>query len=245
MSASSLTIAEELGPAARALADSGVVRLDAAATLRQLSEEARACWDSFVKAWDDLGPDLFMADGGKYRRRRHAVFVNSDGHFVRQPHRPHFQSRKFNPLNGDVERWFEPVLPATSDHPVTRELFALCNAVLTRVAQGERKAPWNVEFHQFRIETSPHHVGRPTPEGLHRDGVDWVFVLLVARENVREGITEIGGPDSQVRSSFVLREAGDAIFLDDRRVLHGVTEIHAIDPSLPAYRDVLVVTFAR
>jgi len=45
--------------------------------------------------------------------------------------------------------------------------------------------------------------------------------------------------------SFLLSDPGDAVLLDDHRILHGVTEIHAIDPGLPAYRDVLVVTFAR
>jgi hypothetical protein len=31
-------------------------------------------WPAFAASWDDLGLDLYMADGGRYRRRRFAAF---------------------------------------------------------------------------------------------------------------------------------------------------------------------------
>jgi hypothetical protein len=98
-------------------------------------------------------------------------------------------------------------------------------------------------MHQFRIETQDGQIGRPTPEGLHRDGVDWVFVMLIERRNVREGVTRIGAPDGTALGEFTLAQPGDAVLIDDHRILHGVTEIHAVDPDLPAWRDALVVTF--
>jgi hypothetical protein len=98
-------------------------------------------------------------------------------------------------------------------------------------------------MHQFRIEAKPGTAGRPTPEGLHRDGVDRVFVLLVERVNVREGVTRIGAPDGTPLGEFTLTHPGDAMLIDDHRILHGVTEIHPQDPARPAWRDALVVTF--
>ena len=56
-----------------------------------------------------FGLDLYMADGGRYRRRRFAAFDAVSGTVTRKPHQPHYQSRDYNPLNGDIERWFEPV----------------------------------------------------------------------------------------------------------------------------------------
>lgn len=221
------------------------MRLDASRTRCLLGSEAEASWDGFARSWDDLGKDLYMADGGRYRRRRYAAFIHGDGQFVRKPHQPHYQSRDHNALNGDVQRWFGPVLPATVEHPVTQAIFEMCMAVISEVADALPDKPWHIEFHQFRIETTLDHVGRPTPEGLHRDGVDWVFVMLVCRQNVRDGITEIGSSEGARLGSFLLQNPGDAVLLDDRRILHGVTEIHAVDPSCPAYRDVLVVTFVR
>ncbi|HWV12714.1 MAG TPA: 2OG-Fe dioxygenase family protein [Sphingobium sp.] len=199
-----------------------------------------AAWDAFARSWDDLGPDLYMADGGRYRRRRHAAFEARQGLFTRKPHQPHFQSRDYNPLNGDVQRWFDPVHQATIDSPVMRAVLAYCAAAFDQA--GSRR--WHVEMHQFRIETSQGDVGRPTPEGLHRDGVDWVFVMLVERRNVSEGVTRIGAPDGMPLGEFTLVLPGDSVLINDHRILHGVTEIHAIEPNMPAWRDALVVTFA-
>src|SRR5216683_2603504 len=52
-----------------------------------------ADWDRFAASWDDLALDTYMADGGRYRRRRHAVYAGAaDGAIARQPHQPHYQS---------------------------------------------------------------------------------------------------------------------------------------------------------
>lgn len=225
------------------VSDRGFVSLDGSHALALSGECVARSWNSFAKSWDDLGTDRYMADGGRYRRRRYGAFMHVDGQLTRKPHQAHFQSRDYNPLNGDIERWFEPVLSATIDNPVTQAIFKLCTSVIARIEDGGAGKPWHIELHQFRIETSRDRVGRPTPEGMHRDGVDWVFVMLVGRHNVREGITKIGTAQDPELGNFLLRDPGDAVLLDDRRVLHGVTEIHAVDPSRPAYRDVLVVTF--
>ena len=31
-------------------------------------------WDAFAHSWNALELDRYMADGGRYRRRRHATF---------------------------------------------------------------------------------------------------------------------------------------------------------------------------
>jgi hypothetical protein len=65
-----------------------------------------------------------------------------------------------------------------ADNPVTQAIFDTCIAVISDVDAPVPNNPRHIELHQFRIETTPDHIGRPTPEGLHRDGVDWVFVML-------------------------------------------------------------------
>ena len=224
------------------LRDDGFVCIGAEA-MRSLLGPAAAGWSAFAKTWDDLALDRYMADGGRYRRRRHAVFRVRDGLVERLPHQPHFQSRDYNPLNGGVERWFEPVHAATSSHPIVRRALELCDAVFTAAESERRPRDWRAEMHQFRIEAGE-GIGHPTPEGFHRDGVDWVFVMLLARRNIVEGVTEIGRPDGTSLGRFTLQAPGDAVLLDDRRVLHGVTPVAAITPDQPAFRDVLVLTFA-
>jgi len=200
-----------------------------------------AAWARFAESWDDLRPDTFMADGGRYRLRRHAVFAAAPGGPVmRAPHGPHFQAVAHNPLNGGIQRWFEPVEVAVGEGPSMTALLDGARAVFDRLSPG---AAWHIEVHQFRIEARPEEAGRPTPEGMHRDGVDYVMVMLIGRENVEGGVTGIG-IDGREEASFTLSAPADAVLLDDRRVKHGVTQIHPIDPARPGHRDVLVLTFA-
>ena len=221
----------------------GYARLPGRAAIDFFECHDAEAWRQFVGSWDDLGADLYMADGGRYRRRRHAAFRVVDGVAERKPHQPHFQSRDYNRLNGDVQRWFMPVSEAVASSPVTRAILRQCGLLFTAVSGRPADQPWHVELHQFRIEASAETEGRPTPEGRHRDGVDWVLVMLIARDNVSEGLTEISTPGGEALGRFTLDVFGDAVFLDDHRVLHGVTPITPIDPAALAHRDALVVTF--
>ncbi|HKD47652.1 MAG TPA: 2OG-Fe dioxygenase family protein, partial [Rhizomicrobium sp.] len=77
------------------------------------------------------------------------------------------------------------------------------------------------------------------------DGVDGAFVMLVNRENVSSGVTQIFDASGASLGNFTLSGAGDAVFLDDARVFHGVTPIAPLNLQKTAIRDVLVVTFTR
>lgn len=208
-----------------------------------LEANGLADWDGFAATWDDLGVDTYMADGGRYRRRRHAVFQAGPGGIARLEHRPHYQSRDYNMLNGGIERWFEPVADATATMPAFRSILQTCQRVFDTLTPDV--AAWEVEVHQFRIEARPGQAGRPTPEGMHRDGVDWVLVLLVRRENIASGETTIHDLERKPLGSFTLARPMDAAWVDDSRVFHGVTPVEPRDPDRPAFRDVLVVTFRR
>ena len=201
-----------------------------------------ADWDAFAASWDDLGRDTYMADGGRYRKRRHGVFhVGFEG-VARQPAQPHYQSRDYNTLNGGIERWFQPVLPAIGAGASMTTVLRFCQRLFDRLAGVQ---DWFVEVHQFRIEARVGEAGRPTPEGMHRDGVDYVFVLLVRRRNIASGVTSVHDLSGRVLGEFTLADTFDAALVDDQRVMHGVTPVAPVDPSQPAYRDVLVVTFRR
>jgi hypothetical protein len=203
-----------------------------------------ADWQAFADSWDRLDVDTYMADGGRYRRRRHAVYAASRGSGVtRQPHQPHFQPIDYNPLNGGIERWFTPIQPEVGAGASMTTVIAFCRSLFESLAPAIDR--WRIEVHQFRIEARGGEAGRPTPEGLHRDGVDYVLVLLVNRENIASGVTTIHGADGRALGHFTLTHPFDAALVDDGRVAHGVTPVVAIDPARPAHRDVLVVTFRR
>jgi hypothetical protein len=201
-----------------------------------------ADWNSFAASWNDLRLDTYMADGGRYRLRRHATLSAAPGsvHVQREAHRPHYQSLDYNPMHGGVERWFEPMADEVVEGPTMSAICAFCCRLFGALRPGAR---WHIEAHQFRIEARAGAMGKPTPEGLHRDGVDYVLVLLVGRVNIARGTTDVHDLSGHPLGSFTLTEACDAAIVDDARVQHGVTPVAAIDAAAPAFRDVLVLTF--
>ena len=223
------------------------VRKDGFARLRP--EEAQdalglpAAWlAEWAGSWDRLETDGFMADGGRYRRRRLANFTalpGLPGH-RRGLHRPHFQAEVHNRLNGGLDRWFAPVEDAVACHPTTQGLLTLGREVADALRPGAR---FFVEMHQFRVEAAPGAPGLPTPEGVHHDGVDCVLIAMVARANLRGGETVVTDAKRQELARFTLEGLLDLAVMDDRRVMHGVSPVKPEDPSRPSCRDVLVLTW--
>jgi hypothetical protein len=96
-----------------------------------------------------------------------------------------------------------------------------------------------VEAHQFRIDTTD-GIGRPTPEGAHRDGVDMVAVFLVNREGVKGGETRVFDANGPQGQRFTLSQPWSVLLLDDARVIHESTPIQPLGTE--GWRDTLVLT---
>ncbi|WP_084398557.1 2OG-Fe dioxygenase family protein [Henriciella aquimarina] len=198
---------------------------------------------AFRQSWDDLPLDPYMADGGRYRRRRHAVMsAAANGGPVRlEPYRPHFQTRHYNPVNGGIERHFEEIRRETLENRAGAGLLDLGARVFSAAAP---QTGWEIEVHQFRIEAGAEG-GQPTPEGMHRDGVDFVLMSLIAREGVSGGESLIEDNAGHPLTRFTLTAPFDTALVDDRRLRHGVSCILPAVPLTRGHRDMLVVTFRR
>ena len=196
----------------------------------------------FAESWNDLQLDTYLPDGHRYRRRRHATLSSRAGEnkVILQPHQPHYQSVDYNPLVGGIERWFEPIRPEVVNGPSMQRTLTFCCRLFGALRPN---TDWKIECHQFRIEARSDTPGQPTPEGVHRDGVDYALVLLINRTNIKSGTTTVHDLHGRLLGSFTLTAPLDAAIVDDARVKHGVTAVEPIDPSRAAYRDVLVVTF--
>jgi hypothetical protein len=103
-------------------------------------------------------------------------------------------------------------------------------------------ARWHVEAHQFRIDTAG-GIGRPTPEGAHRDGVDFVAVLMVGRQGISGGETRVFDADGPAGLRFTLEQPWSLLLLDDARVIHESTPIRPARAGVPGHRDTLVLTY--
>ncbi|MES1255986.1 MAG: 2OG-Fe dioxygenase family protein [Acidobacteriota bacterium] len=214
--------------------------------MRQVFEQRGSLsdWAAFAASWNDLEQDTYLDDSSRYRQRRYAVYsATAEGGLVREPHQPHYQHAEYNPLFGGIERWFAPVSDRTANGPTLKTILGFCRGLFDAVAPATRA--WHIEVHQFRIEPRAGAAGHPTPEGVHRDGADFVLVLLVSRQNIESGTTTTYDAAGRPLGSFTLTDPFDAAVVDDHRVAHGVTPVRPFDPAVPASRDVLVVSFRR
>ena len=219
------------------LKDSGFAVLDAAG-LAQLTHSEPAEFGALAPFWNDLPPDQHLRDGGRYRRRRHSCFVVDGERITQVPHRAHWQPVEYNALHGGIERWFEPMDAAMTAQPAWSRLLAAFGAQASALRGAQ---PWYVEAHPFRIDTSD-GIGRPTPEGAHRDGVDLVAVVLVQRHGVKGGETRVFAADGPQGMRFTLAEPWSVLLLDDARVIHESTPIQPLDAARGGWRDTLVIT---
>jgi hypothetical protein len=227
---------------AEALARSGCALLTASQVTRPLGDAA-AELESLRAYWERLPRDVHLRDGGNYRFRRHSCFTHDvqAGALTMVPHRAHWQSLDYNALHGGMQRWFEPVEPAVATSAAWIQLVKSLGELFAQVKPTPR---WYVEAHQFRIDAAE-GIGRPTPEGAHRDGVDYVAVILVNRRAVRGGETRVFEAHGNAGVRFTMMEPWTALLLDDARVIHESTPIQPLANEVPgnAVRDTLVLTY--
>ncbi|MFB6531628.1 MULTISPECIES: 2OG-Fe dioxygenase family protein [unclassified Streptomyces] len=210
--------------------------------LLQRSETAVDDLEAFRDSWSRMPLDSYMADGGRYRRRRHATLSapRASNDYRVEAHQPHYQGLDYNTLNGGVARHYEPFEDQILRGRTMDSLLTLGCDVFGRLAPY---SGWHIEAHQFRIEVNGEEVGLPTPEGVHRDGVTFVLMAMVGRANATGGESTVFNLDKQPVEKFSLTDPLDVALVNDERVYHGVSPIEQIDPAAPASRDVLVITY--
>nr|WP_281721480.1 2OG-Fe dioxygenase family protein [Nitrosomonas nitrosa] len=195
--------------------------------------EALLRWNFF---WSSLPLDRYLVDGGRYRRRRHSCFVVEGDQVLPSAPRAHWQPREYNALHGGMYRWFEPLSEGVIGTSTWSTLIRRLGTTASTIKAEDR---WFVEAHQFRIDTTE-GAGYPTPEGLHRDGVDLVAVFLVGREQVQGGESRVFEAQNHQGLRFTLTEPWSLLLLDDRRMVHESTAVQALGGG--GFRDTLVVT---
>jgi hypothetical protein len=220
------------------LASAGYVLLPAQAAGAALGLDAGAL-AALRPAWERLPRDTYLRDGGQYRARRHSCFVQAPpaGTLTQVAHRAHWQPTEYNALHGGLERWFEPIEPSVLDSTAWRALLASIGEVFAALRPVQR---WYIEAHQFRIDTA-HGIGRPTPEGAHRDGVDFVAIVLIGRSDLQGGETRVFDAHGAAGVRFVMSEPWSMLLMDDARVIHETTPIRSRDRR--GVRDTLVLTY--
>ncbi|WOX21572.1 2OG-Fe dioxygenase family protein [Streptomyces solicathayae] len=192
------------------------------------------------QSWDGLPVDRFMKGGASYRRRRYSEFQLTDRGLVRAPHGAFRQSLAVNPLHGGVAREFEPVEQEVAESPL---LTALVRTLLARLPGSFDSATGGIGIHQIRIVASREAEGLPAPEGIHEDGHHFVAQVLLRRENVEGGVSQVYDREKNPLFRTLLTEPFETVVIDDRRVFHGVSAVEVAEGTPVGVRDMMLVDF--
>ena len=210
----------------------------------QVSAELRQDWLSLSIDYSDLPADEFLPDGGRYRFRRYGRYslAPGTGALTRLSHEDYYQSADINRVTGGYVRRFAPLLDTTFDNAFLQELirfdfhqFPLEESLLS----GE----WEVHAHLIRVRANASEQGQPTPEGIHRDGAEYVAVHLAELVNAYGGGVSIYNDSQQLLSSFRLERVFDSYLFHDASLWHEAAPIRPSAPEHAAIRSILTFDF--
>ncbi|MFJ6515128.1 2OG-Fe dioxygenase family protein [Streptomyces sp. NPDC091406] len=216
------------------------VHVPAAEILAALTEHDEIAIKHLRESWDGLEVDRYLRAGAAYRRRRYSEFQLTRGTLERVPHGAFRQAAEINPLHGGAAREFAPIEQEVAQSPV---LAALVRTLLDRLPGSFDVSTGAIGIHQIRIIASRDAEGLPAPEGIHEDGHHFVAQVLMRRENVEGGVSQLYDREMTPLFRTLLTEPFETVVIDDRRVFHGVSAVEVAGDLPVGVRDMMLVDF--
>ncbi len=198
-------------------------------TLRKVNSINTAGFQPF---FENLPIDPYVK--GKYRSRRLSRFRVSEDKLVKLPHGYLLQSREYNPLLGGVKREF-----AELDNALI-ELEIFNNLIFAFYDSCKLHPEAEIDVHQIRTTCSPNNLGNPAPEGIHRDGSDFIGIFSAGRDNIQGGETHLYTAKKEKPVFNKVLQPGEIILVNEHQFLHFTTPIKPQNPGLGS-RDVFVI----
>jgi hypothetical protein len=189
--------------------------------------------EGFKPFFADLPVDPYIK--GKYRLRRLSRFKIVEDELIYLPHGYLFQSKNYNPLLGGIKREFSELAPGLIELDEFKKMvFEFSH--YCKLDEGVE-----IGVHQIRTTCSPDSFGNPAPEGIHRDGCEFVGIFSVNRENIEGGETHLYVAKKEKPVFNKVLKPGELLLVNDRDYFHFTTPIK---PMIPAKgtRDVFVLT---
>lgn len=189
--------------------------------------------EGFKPFFNDLPVDPYIK--GNYRLRRLSRFIASKDSVIKLPHGHFFQSAEYNPLVGNIKREYAEL----DDALIELDIFK--NLVLAFSDSCKLHPEAEIGVHQIRITCSLDNSGNPAPEGIHRDGTNFIGIFSVDRENVQGGETHLYVNRKENPVFNKVLNPGELLLVNDHEFFHFTTPIKPIVEA-KGIRDVFVLT---
>ena len=142
----------------------------------------------------------------------------------------------------NATRTFEPLEPDVRDSMFLHNFIkTTCSwAAASMFGPHSTNIRANVSVHQVRQVARPGVSSDNAPEGVHRDGADFIVSALVLnKRNILGGRSTVFSPDKQEVLLEHTLEAGEGIFHEDRELWHDITKVHVGPGEEFGFRDII------
>ncbi|MGB3204586.1 MAG: 2OG-Fe dioxygenase family protein [Crinalium sp.] len=189
--------------------------------------------ESLKPFFNDLPVDPYIK--GKYRTRRLSRFHVSNNQVIKLPHGYLYQTKQYNPLLGDIKREFAELDDELIKQPSFQQMVLAFSDSCKLHPEAE------IGVHQIRTACSPNNSGNPAPEGIHKDGSDFVGIFAVDRHNIEGGETHLYRAKKQKPVFSQVLNPGELLLVNDNEFFHFTTPIKPASEGIGT-RDVFVLT---
>ncbi len=190
--------------------------------------------------WNGLPEDAYD-DRIPCRRRRHRTFIfdRTTGQLERRASTTYYQGQDRNKVYGGKIRRFDII------EDVFLDSNNIVETIISFVANGipSEYDRVLVNCHLMRVIGQTNCPGTPSPEGLHRDGFDFVSIHVVNRMNCIGGQSVVISKENDIVASPLLLNPFDSILIDDKAFLHAALPFYCENSKMDSYRDTMLCSY--
>ena len=195
--------------------------------------------NSLKNSFNKLEIDQYLENNNPPKRLRkytsYNISINSDYYIVNNNNSNNFIQNVSDTRS--KPRIFSPI---DNIHIYSTFMMDLINNTTTIVKHFD---PYireiKIDVHQVRNIIYPNSSSTNSPEGLHRDGADYIISALVLnKDNVKGGISILKNYDKSELFKVQLNN-NQGIFQKDTDLWHTITPMKCIDSNYLGYRDII------
>ena len=184
--------------------------------------------------FSEIPQDPYIQEGYRYKSLARCRLNGTN--IEKQPHIPLFQDQYTNPVNGGIVRSYQEI----------SNLDYAYEAIILFAKTFGIDFSYEILIQAQRTKCSDGNVGITTPEGFHRDGIEFLAILCVSRYNILGSETQLVNSHGNIVFKHTL-SPGEMLLIDDSKLLHYTSPITIKNPEQSEYgfRDVLIISSSR